>query len=400
MKEGKLNHYIPQLVGSSKDYIRDFRKKIALSTYLRNFNTKASKDLTKFINNSTTRYQEVKAGNAIEPTLNQTVKACSPLSHSILTNKFYTDLNLKDDEAKLRRLIKKGNENQNIIKLIRDEQMKDEYTKIELRFREYLNNLILEKKGMKKEIKNNELNSKKKNLSNYSTDKCKADTFYLQKIIKDDQDLVNNQIEQYYNRTNHLKNFLSETNPDELKKKKQQIFYINVDNLKMLKYHKPIVPQNNIKKETKDEDEIDLKKFIPYTKPTRAQIKKMREIRKSHFNYPRNLKYDTLSDDDFVDTRRVVTEEANNLYFLKEKFHNKSKIIMDKVNIDFPQLEDYSDVIKTKLKERKEKRINDNLKRSQFLSKDDQRRLKFNITLKNTFEKFNLDPKELDDLYI
>ena len=168
----------------------------------------------------------------------------------------------------------------------------------------------------------------------------------------------------------------------------------------MLKYHKPIVPQNNIKKETKDEDEIDLKKFIPYTKPTRAQIKKMREIRKSHFNYPRNLKYDTLSDDDFVDTRRVVTEEANNLYFLKEKFHNKSKIIMDKVNIDFPQLEDYSDVIKTKLKEKKKKRINDNLKRSQFLSKDDQRRLKFNITLKNTFEKFNLDPKELDDLYI
>ena len=42
--------------------------------------------------------------------------------------------------------------------------MKDEYTKIELRFREYLNNLILEKKGMKKEIKNNELNSKKKNM--------------------------------------------------------------------------------------------------------------------------------------------------------------------------------------------------------------------------------------------
>ena len=56
---------------------------------------------------------------------------------------------------------------------------------------------------------------------------------------------------------------------------------------------------------------------------------------------------------------------------------------MDKVNIDFPELEDYSDVIKTKLKERNEKRINDNLKRSQFLSKDDQRRLKFNITLKN-----------------
>ena len=400
MKEGKLNYYIPKLVGSSKDYIRDFKKKIALSNYLRNFNIKASRDFTKFINNSTTRYQEVKAGNAIEPTLNQTMKACSPLSHSILTNKFYTHLNLKDDEAKLKRLIKKGHENQKIIKLIRDEQIKDEYTNVELRFREYLNNLNLEKKGMKKEIKNYELNPKRKNLTNYSTDKYIVDKLYLQKIIKDEQDLVNNQIEQYYNRTNHLKNFLSSSTPEEIKKKKQQILYVNVDNLKMLKYHKPIIPQNNIKKKNVDEDEIDLKKFIPYTKPSRAQIKKMREIRKSQFYFPTNLKYDTLNDDDFVDTRRVVTEEANNLFLLKEKFKNRSKTIMDKVNIDFPELEDYSDVIKAKLKERNEKRINDNLKKSEFLSKDDQRRLKFNITLKNTFEKFNLDPKELDDLYI
>ena len=126
----------------------------------------------------------------------------------------------------------------------------------------------------------------------------------------------------------------------------------------------------------------------------------MREIRKSQFHFPKNLKYDILSDDDFVDTRRVVTEEANNLFLLKEKFNNKSKTIMDKVNIEFPELEDYSNVIKAKLKEKKEKRINDNLKKSQFLSKDDQRRLKFNLTLKNTFEKFNLYPKELDELYI
>jgi hypothetical protein len=168
----------------------------------------------------------------------------------------------------------------------------------------------------------------------------------------------------------------------------------------MLKYHNPIIPQNNIKKKIVDDDEIDLKKFIPYTKPSRAEIKKMREIRKSQFHFPKNLKYDILSDDDFVDTRRVVTEEANNLFLLKEKFNNKSKTIMDKVNIEFPELEDYSNVIKAKLKEKKEKRINDNLKKSQFLSKDDQRRLKFNLTLKNTFEKFNLDPKELDELYI
>ena len=78
---------------------------------------------------------------------------------------------------------------------------------------------------MKKETKNNEFVKKKKNLSNYSSDKCKADTFYLQTLIKDDQDLVNNQIEQYYNRTNHLKNFLSNLTPEEIKKKKPNFIY-------------------------------------------------------------------------------------------------------------------------------------------------------------------------------
>jgi hypothetical protein len=80
---------------------------------------------------------------------------------------------------------------------------------------------------------------------------------YMITKVDDEQDLVNNQIEQYYNRTNHLKNFLSSSTPEEIKKKKQQILYINVDNLKMLKYHKPIIQQNNIKKKNEDEEEIN-----------------------------------------------------------------------------------------------------------------------------------------------
>ena len=183
MKEGKLNYW-------------DFQKKIQLSNYLSNFNTRASKDLNKFINNSTTRYHEVKAGNVIEPTLNQTMKTYSPLSHAILSNKFYTKLSTKDDEEKLKRLIKKGKDNQKIIKQIRDEQIKSEYTSIELKFREFLNDLNLEKKGLKKEIinKKEDKNWKLRNLSNYSSEKCKADTMYLEQIIKDDQNLFNAQI--------------------------------------------------------------------------------------------------------------------------------------------------------------------------------------------------------------
>ena len=402
MKEGKLNYYIPQLVNSSKSYIKDFQKKIQLSNYLSNFNMRASKDLNKFINNSTTRYHEVKAGNTIDSTLNQTMKAYSPLSNAILSNKFYTQLQTKNDEEKLKKLIKKGQDNKIIIKQIREEQMKDEYTNIELRFREFLNDLNLEKKGLKKEIlnKNEDLNWKIKNLSNYSSEKCKADTIYLEQIIKEDQNLFNAQITQYFNRTNNLKDEIPDLSHEELKKKKQKLLYVNIDNLKMLKYNKPIKAPINLKKNIMDEDEIDLKKFVPYTKSNKQQIEKIKLLRKSNFHLPKTIKYDNLSEDDYSNTRRVVTEEANNLFFLKDKFQKKQKNIMDKVNIEIPDINEYSNVIKQKLKERNLKRISDNYKRAQFLSEDEQKRLNFNLTLKNTFEKWNLDPKELEQLYI
>jgi DNA topoisomerase VI subunit A len=73
---------------------------------------------------------------------------------------------------------------------------------------------------------------------------------------------------------------------------------------------------------------------------------------------------------------------------------------MDKVNIEIPDINEYSNVIKQKLKERNLKRISDNYKRAQFLSEDEQKRLNFNLTLKNTFEKWKLDPKELKQLNI
>jgi hypothetical protein len=280
--------------------------------------------------------------------------------------------------------------------------MKDEYTNIELRFREFLNDLNLEKKGLKKEIlnKNEDLNWKIKNLSNYSSEKCKADTIYLEQIIKEDQNLFNDQITQYFNRTNNLRDEIPNLSHDELKKKKQKLLYVNVDNLKMLKYNKPIKAPINLKKNIMDDDEIDLKKFVPYTKSNKQQIEKIKLLRKSQFHLPKTIKYDNLSEDDYSNTRRVVTEEANNLFFLKDKFQKKQKNIMDKVNIEIPDINEYSNVIKEKLKERNLKRISDNYKRAQFLSEDEQKRLNFNLTLKNTFEKWKLDPKELEQLYI
>ena len=221
MTENKLNSYVPQLLDSSKAYIKDIRKKMIVNNYLTNFNTRASKDFNKFLTESNTRYKVVKSGNAIEPALNQTMKEISPLSNSILNNKFYTELNTINEENKLKKFAKSGIENKKLIKQIREEQIKDSYSKVELKFREYLNNLVLEKKGLLK-IKKTDNDWRKKVMSNYSYNKYQSDTFLLNYIFEEDEKQIHNQLNNYYTEMNLIKENIPNETQDEIKKKKKK----------------------------------------------------------------------------------------------------------------------------------------------------------------------------------
>ena len=204
MTENKSNSYVPKLLDSSKAYIKDLRKKMILNNYLTNFNIRASKDFNKFLSESNTRYKVVKSGNAIQPALNQTMKEISPLSNSILKNKFYTELNTIKEENKLKKLVKSGIENKKLIKEIREEQIKDKYSKDELKFREFLNNNVLEKKGLLK-IKKTDNDWRKKVMKNYAYDKYQSDTFLLKYIFEEDEKQINNQLNNYYTEMNFIK---------------------------------------------------------------------------------------------------------------------------------------------------------------------------------------------------
>ncbi len=400
MTENKLNSYVPQLLDSSKAYIKDMRKKMIVNNYLTNFNTRASKDFNKFLTESNTRYKVVKSGNAIEPALNQTMKEISPLSNSILNNKFYTELNTINEENKLKKFAKSGIENKKLIKQIREEQIKDSYSKVELKFREYLNNLVLEKKGLLK-IKKTDNDWRKKVMTNYSYDKYQSDTFLLNYIIEEDEKQIHNQLNNYYTEMNLIKENIPNETQDEIKKKKQKI-YFNIDTLKMLKYKKPDpIPINLIKKAELEEDTIHLGKFVPYNKSSIKQKDKIKKFKKSQLFSPnKNIEEDNLNEKELYNTRRVVKGEANNLFLMKDKFDKKNEIISNKVDDDFPKIEEYPMIIRKRLEKIKQKRIKESLKNSKYLSTDEERRLNFNLNLKKKFEKWNQDPKELDGYYI
>jgi hypothetical protein len=400
MTENKLNSYVPQLLDSSKAYIKDIRKKMIVNNYLTNFNTRASKDFNKFLTESNTRYKVVKSGNAIEPALNQTMKEISPLSNSILNNKFYTELNTINEENKLKKFAKSGIENKKLIKQIREEQIKDSYSKVELKFREYLNNLVLEKKGLLK-IKKTDNDWRKKVMTNYSYDKYQSDTFLLNYIIEEDEKQIHNQLNNYYTEMNLIKENIPNETQDEIKKKKQKI-YFNIDTLKMLKYKKPDpIPINLIKKAELEEDTIHLGKFVPYNKSSIKQKDKIKKFKKSQLFSPnKNIEEDNLNEKELYNTRRVVKGEANNLFLMKDKFDKKNEIISNKVDDDFPKIEEYPMIIRKRLEKIKQKRIKESLKNSKYLSTDEERRLNFNLNLKKKFEKWNQDPKELEGYYI
>ena len=400
MTDNKINSYVPKLLDSSKAYIKDMRKKMILNNYLTNFNTRASKDFNKFLTDSNTRYKVVKSGNSIEPTLNQTMKDISPLSNSILNNKFYTELNTINEENKLKSFAKSGIENKKLIKQIREEQIKDSYSKVELKFREYLNNLVLEKKGLLK-VKKTDNDWRKKVMTNYSYDKYQSDTYLLKNIIEEDEKQIKNQLNNYYNEMNLIKENIPNERQEEIKKKKQKI-YFNIDNLNMLKYKKPDpIPINLIKKAELEEDNIHLEKFVPYNKSSIKQINKIKNFKKSQLlSSTKNIEEDNVNEKELYNTRRVVKGEANNLFLMKDKFDKKNELISNKVDDDFPKIEEYPIIIRKRLEKRKQKRIEETLKNAKYLSADEERRLNFNLNLKKNFEKWNQDPKELEGYYI
>jgi len=247
-------------------------------------------------------------------------------------------------------------------------------------------------------VKKTDNDWRKRVITNYTTQKFKEDNYILQDIIDKDQKLFNSKINDYFNEINNMKDSMLNGSKEEIRKKKQKI-KVNFDNLNMLKYKKPEpIPIDFIKKAEKDEDTIELGKFVPYNKFPKSQRNKTHNYK--NIDKIKNIKLDNFNQEDFSNTRKVVIGEANNLFFLKDKLDKKNEILSQNIDEDFPKIEDYNQIIRKRLDNKKKRRDENLLKNTKYLSEDEERRLRFNLTLKNNFEKWNQDPSELEGYYI
>ena len=392
MKKSRINLIIPQYIEQSEKYLKKYRDKLTISRYLRDFENTASKDFSKLINSSKTLYKEVKSGRGINSTISLLTSSNYPLFNSVFSNKLYTEIKIEDEREKLKKLLKDGLESRKIINQIKLEQVEGNIGESEKRYKEKLNEKILSKLGYKKK-KNKNLScdfQKKNYLTNYTNEQFQLDTQYIDEIINEDENYISNQLNKYYDNMNIVKNSISNETNDEIRKKKQKIFF-NLDRLKMLRYKKinPI-PINLKKKIEIDEELMDIKKYNNYFhNPYR---------RKNSNLFLQRNQFDRVNSDEMFDTRKVVTQEINKFISKKEIIKDKKEQLKD-INVDLPKLNEYSNIIKTKLKERNQKRIDDNLKRGQFLSAEDLRRYNYNQGLKTIFTN-RIEDSELEKLYI
>ena len=385
MKKNRINEIIPEYINQSKKYLKKYFDKITINRYLRDFENTASKDFSKIINSSRTLYKEVKNGREIKSTINLLSSTNLPFYNSIFSNKLYSEIKIENEREKLKKLLKDGLESRKTINLIKLKQVEGNIGETEKKYKNKLTEQIIKKK------KNLSCDlEKKKLLSNYSYEQFKLDSQYLDNILSEDEKYISNQLNNYYQNINLVKNLIPNESSEEIKKKKQKIFF-SLERLKMLKYKKINVNPINLKKKIQvDDEKMDLKKYNNYFHNPYK--------RNSNLFLNNNINEQKINNDEMFDTRKVVTQEVNKL-ISKNNIVNDKKKILNTINLDLPQLNEYSNIIQTKLKERNQKRIYDNLKKGQFLSKEDLRKVNFNQNLKVIFSN-RIDDLELEKLYI
>ena len=385
MKKNRINEIIPEYINQSKKYLKKYFDKITINRYLRDFENTASKDFSKIINSSRTLYKEVKNGREIKSTINLLSSTNLPFYNSIFSNKLYSEIKIENEREKLKKLLKDGLESRKTINLIKLKQVEGNIGETEKKYKNKLTEQIIKKK------KNLSCDlEKKKLLSNYSYEQFKLDSQYLDNILSEDEKYITNQLNNYYQNINLVKNLIPNESSEEIKKKKQKIFF-SLERLKMLKYKKINVNPINLKKKIQvDDEKMDLKKYNNYFHNPYK--------RNSNLFLNNNITEQKINNDEMFDTRKVVTQEVNKL-ISKNNIVNDKKKILNTINLDLPQLNEYSNIIQTKLKERNQKRIYDNLKKGQFLSKEDLRKVNFNQNLKVIFSN-RIDDLELEKLYI
>ena len=391
-----INKKIPEVLEYSDQYRKEMRKILRLNNIFSEFETKASKDLSFYIDESNRRYSKSKCGINLKGLISATRKKCLDESKKILNDNFYHNKIISSEKEKMKHkgnvfLYKKLRNSMNIVKNpeLLNKRMNTE-------------NNVNSNKNILLKRNNNEKKGRNILIKNNSRKYFDRNEKILDKIIDEEQNLLSKSIDNYKSNLDNLKNMLDKKVILSRRKNSMAFRKINLflPNLKFMNYASmKIVPK---KLDFDDPNKkADIHKLLPFSKSGKkneqenliiiqqAEKRLSRKIvifpyitepnlpkKNTYTNKPQNYK-------DYQNTISVVADSANKELFVNQKYDKKRNEIENILKVDdIPKVQFYDDLAHQKANEIKEERRRKNIiisEKQNYLKLTMQQRMNLDI---------------------
>ena len=98
----KINRLIPKLLIENKDYSKEIKTRLKISSIFNEFDKKAKNEFNFYINDSNKRYTKAKNGQNVDNYIEESQQSYEDRLSKIMNDKFYTELNLKPEKEKMK----------------------------------------------------------------------------------------------------------------------------------------------------------------------------------------------------------------------------------------------------------------------------------------------------------
>ena len=95
-KNKRINNLVPKIIDQSRKYIKRFRNNVKITNMITEFELRSSNKFDNYVKQSINRYKNLKVGKDLNFVLNNTKKLRIKEANDILSDKFYSDGNMKE----------------------------------------------------------------------------------------------------------------------------------------------------------------------------------------------------------------------------------------------------------------------------------------------------------------
>ena len=376
----KINRLIPKLLIENKDYSKEIKTRLKISSIFNEFDKKAKNEFNFYINDSNKRYIKAKNGQNVDNYIEESQQRYEDRLSKIMNDKFYTELNLKPEKEKMKHKSTKKIYT-NIKDLLTNIKTTIGSSKLRKSIFNYnnINNINKASRIYKYNKCNTENELSLKNTKTIDDKKLFENKNEIKNILNLDCIKLSNSIDNYKIKLSKIKiPLIKDINEQNQENKKLNI---NLPKIKLLYYHKYKPP---IKNDDNNLEKVDINKLLPFSKFGRHLPKQKSENKIVKSQDIPSFMTETINKKwNYESTNDITMNIAKKNIRLKNNYSIKRSKIKEFLNNKIPKLEEYEYILKQKEQNIKERRYN--------INKEINKKQKFKFLSKRQLLNFNLD---------